>query len=82
MRMSKLIKIVMVFLFSYKSTAEKVLEVKIKMYWCLKPILILLQDFNNDGFHYMVKTDLPDKTFSHSEHITNQLNNHEFVRVN
>lgn len=40
---------------------------------------MLLQDIGNDGFHRMIKTELPSKSFNNNEAITHQLNNHEFV---
>lgn len=41
---------------------------------------VVAQDYDNDGYHVMVKRDLPLKSHHHSEDITNRLNNHELVR--
>ncbi|KAE9538815.1 hypothetical protein AGLY_005397 [Aphis glycines] len=38
-------------------------------------------DIGNDGFHRMIKTELPSKSFNNYEAITHQLNNHEFVTI-
>ncbi|KAL5239580.1 hypothetical protein ACI65C_006990 [Semiaphis heraclei] len=38
-------------------------------------------DIDNDGFHRMTNTKLPAESINNNEHITNRLNNHEFVTV-